>query len=72
MEVKVVLDHTGAMVLPVFAAWSTIPGDGSHMVGGSADLCSLLVLSLLPNGRFSEFPDCTAFIGSLKAQQSRN
>ena len=36
------------------------------------DLCRLPVLSLLSNGRFSEFLDCTAFIGFLKAQQSPN
>ena len=36
----------------------------------AADLCSLPVLSLLPNGRFSELLDCTAFISCLKAQQS--
>ena len=37
-----------------------------------ADLCKLPVLFLLPNGRFSEFLDCTAFIGFLKAQQTPN
>ena len=44
-----------------------------HRAGlAHADLRRLPVLSLLPNGRFSEFLDCTAFIGFLKARQSPN
>jgi hypothetical protein len=45
--------------------------DGDKLRRG--DLCRLPVLSLLLNhGRFSEFLDCTAFVGFLEAQQSPN
>ena len=37
-----------------------------------ADLCKLLVLLLLPNGRFSGFLYCTGFVGYLKAQRCPN
>ena len=40
--------------------------------GLNADLCKLPVLFLLPNGRFSEFLECTAFIGFLNTPQAPN